>query len=261
MPATYAHYRFGAAMLESMPGDIRRTVKRYRRLFDVGLHGPDIFFYQNPLRISQSTEFGMKFHRLSGKDFFVRNSRLLRLGSSEAGRAYLYGVLTHYCLDSLCHPLIKKKDEEGEAEHVAVETEFDRYLLVRDGKVPPCSQDLSPHIRLTAEECALVAQFYPGSTAATVKSGVQNMARLTKLLATPAGARRTLVRKTLSLAGNSMKGLMMNNTPDPDCAFMNPQLMGLYNQACELFPVLLDQLAAHLTYNAPLGPEFSETFG
>ena len=53
----------------------------------------------------------------------------------------------------------------------------------------------------------------------------------------------------------------MNNTPDPDCAFMNPQLMGLYNQACELFPVLLDQLAAHLTYNAPLGPEFSETFG
>ena len=45
MPSTYAHYRFGVAMLPGLPGDVRRTIGRFRRLFDVGLHGPDIFYF------------------------------------------------------------------------------------------------------------------------------------------------------------------------------------------------------------------------
>ncbi len=43
MPSTYAHYRMGAALLPMLPADVRRVIQRFRRLFDVGLHGPDIF--------------------------------------------------------------------------------------------------------------------------------------------------------------------------------------------------------------------------
>ena len=49
MPSTYAHYRFGVGLLTTMPGDVRRTIQRFRRRFDVGLHGPDIFYYQSAL--------------------------------------------------------------------------------------------------------------------------------------------------------------------------------------------------------------------
>ena len=101
MPSTYAHYRFGLAMLEKFPGDSRRTIQRFRRLFEVGLHGQDIFYYQLP-GLNKSTSFlGIKFHEQTGQEFFQRVCRGIRMEKSEAAQAYLYGVLCHYCLDSV----------------------------------------------------------------------------------------------------------------------------------------------------------------
>ena len=49
MPSAYAHYRFGAQLLKRMPPDFCRTAQRFRQLYGVGLHGPDIFFDYSPL--------------------------------------------------------------------------------------------------------------------------------------------------------------------------------------------------------------------
>lgn len=111
MPSTYAHYRFGVAMLSTMPADIQRTVKRFRRLYDVGLHGPDLLFFQNPLL--RTGNFGRRFHQQTGEAFFSRVCRSLRLEPSEAAFAYLYGVLTHYCLDSICHQYVTQQAEKN----------------------------------------------------------------------------------------------------------------------------------------------------
>ena len=45
MPSSYAHYRFGKQILAQMPADVKRSIQRFRRMFDMGLQGPDIFFY------------------------------------------------------------------------------------------------------------------------------------------------------------------------------------------------------------------------
>ena len=49
MPANYAHYRFGKQLLPGMDAETARSIQRFRRLYDMGLHGPDFFFYYNPL--------------------------------------------------------------------------------------------------------------------------------------------------------------------------------------------------------------------
>ena len=67
MPSTYAHYRFGVVLLPTLPGDVRRTIQRFRRLFDVGLHGPDIFFHYNPFWGNPVARLGSEFHKKSGK--------------------------------------------------------------------------------------------------------------------------------------------------------------------------------------------------
>ena len=69
MPSTYAHYRMGVALLPTMPADVRRTIGRFRRLFDVGLHGPDIFFYHNPILPTSTGTLGAKFHARPAKTF------------------------------------------------------------------------------------------------------------------------------------------------------------------------------------------------
>ena len=128
MPSTYAHYRFGIQMLPQMPADVRRTIQRFRQLFEMGLHGPDIFFYNSPLIKTNVGFWGAKFHEQTGEDFFTRVCRNLRLEPSEAAAAYLYGVLCHYCLDAHCHPYVHKTAEKGEVTHAQLETEFERYF-------------------------------------------------------------------------------------------------------------------------------------
>ena len=261
MPSIYAHYRFGVAMLPGMPGDVRRTIGRFRRLFDVGLHGPDIFFYNPQLLKNASETLGRKFHSQTGRDFFQRACRVTRLEKSEAAQAYLYGVLCHYVLDAACHGFIKDQANIGPASHLEIEAEFDRFLLDQDGKRPPESQDMSPHIRLTPGECETVAKFYPGATARSVQLGVSNMARCTKLFATPDGARRTVLRKSMETVSPKISGLLMTVGPNSRCANLDHRLLELYDQAAEAFPELLEQLQAHLTYNGALGEEFAQQFG
>ncbi len=257
MPLNYAHYRFGAAMLASMPADLRRSVNRFRQLYDVGLHGPDIFAYGTPIPGSKLRALGEKLHQQTGREFFGRISRGLRLEPTEAGVAYLYGLLSHYCLDSLCRPFLKAQEADSEASLQEMETEFDRYLLELDNKIPPYAQDMSLHMRLTPGECETVAKFYTGITDGQVKDCVRNMAMVTRLLA---GSRRSLVQKALQILPGQADAMVMTPGPNPRCAHLDEELLGCYEAAARKFTSMLLQLNAHLTYNAPLGEDFATKF-
>lgn len=260
MPSTYAHYRFGAQILPAMPAEIRRTVDRFRRLFDVGLHGPDIFFYYLPVT-STGNDLAHKYHMQSGKDFFSRVCRMVRLEGSEAAQSYLYGVLCHYALDSVCHPFIHAECVEDPALHVRMEAEFDRFLLESDGKTPACDQDLSPHIQLTPGECETVAKFYPGATARGIQGGVRNMAFLVRILSQPDGAKRNFLRGGLRLLSADLLGMMMPTSADPECEKYNHPLLALYDRAVSDFPGLINQIRSGLSYNAPMDDLFAPNFG
>lgn len=261
MPANYAHYRFGVAMLSKMPADIARTVKRFRQLFDVGLHGPDLFFYYNPLLRTKIGALGTRFHGQTGQEFFGRVCRSLRLHPTEAGQAYLYGLLCHYALDTVCHPFINNAARESGISHKEIEAEFERFLLEADGKTPPNTQDLSRHIRLTPGECETVAKFYPPATAAQIRDCVRNMAALTKLFSAPEGTGRAVLQKGVQLAAKNAADMMIPAAANPRCAHWNEPLMALYEKAGAQFPAMLTQLSAHMTYNAALGTEFAGDFG
>lgn len=261
MPSTYAHYRMGVALLPTFPADVRRTIQRFRRLFDVGLHGPDIFLYYNPVLPTATGALGSKYHGQTGREFFQRVCRVARLEKSEAAQAYIYGALCHYALDSVCHPFVKEQAEQGNVTHAEIEVEFDRFLLEQDGKIPPESQDLSPHLYLTPGECATVAKFYPSATVRQVQDSLRNMAYFVKLLAAPEGARRTVLRKSLQTLKLPVRSMLMTTGPNPKCAHLDAPLLEKYALAVEQFPELLSQLQAHLTYNGVFGEEFTKIFG
>lgn len=261
MPSHYAHYRFGAAALNKMPADLRRTAKRFRRLYDVGLHGPDFFFFYNPLMKNRFDALGSQLHLQSGKAFFSRVCRNLRLDPSEEAQAYLYGVLCHYVLDSLCHPLVNAQVEAGTAGHGEIEMEFDRFLLELDGKVPPHTQDISRHMQLTPRERQIVARFYPGTTQQTVAIGLNNMALSTRAFAAKTPAARKLLSGGVGVAGKRPQDFFIPESPNPLCAHLDEPLLTRYQQAEDLFPELLLQLYSHMTYNAPLGEAFAPIFG
>ncbi|MBQ8580204.1 MAG: hypothetical protein IJ448_05875 [Oscillospiraceae bacterium] len=254
MPANYAHYRFGKAVLPLLPPQAQQDVKRFRRLYDMGLHGPDIFFYHSPLLKTATGALGKKFHRMSGKDFF---RHACATAKTEADRAYLYGLLGHYCLDSLAHPYVKKHDAAGDAGHVEMEVEFDRFLLEADGIPSPHTYDQTAHMKLTRGECVTVAQFY-GTSSGAVRQSVRNMITASKLLTFK---NRKLMTKVLSLTPEYVSQQQMHESPNERCVELNKGLQAYYERALKRYPLLLEQLICHMQTGEPLGDDFEPDFG
>lgn len=258
MPAAYAHYRFGTQALELLDPALRQQISRFRQVYDMGVQGPDFFFYYNPLFHTAAGSLGHKFHMQSGKTFFSAAVRRLRLNPSEVGTVYLYGVLAHYCLDSVVHPFIHETEAAGEVSHVAMESEFERFLLTKDGKIPAHAQDLSRFTKLSRGECVTVADLYPGATPRAVLQGVRNMERILKLFAS---RKRKVVETVVGLAGKRAREQLIPRTPALGSEERNEALLSLYDNALERYPILAAQLTALRTGGTDLGPEFEPAFG
>lgn len=260
MPSNYAHYRFAAQMLQRLPGDVRRPVQRYRRLYDIGLHGPDIFYYYFPALKSSRSFLGIKFHEQTGKEFFQRICRAARMDGSEAALSCVYGIFCHYCLDSILSPVIRREAEASGVTALEMETEFDRFLLETDGKLPPHRQELTGHLKLLPQEADTVAKFYPPATGKMVLESLRAMRMTRRLLTAPEGGGRKLLEQSIRVGGRQTAAMLMTTEPNPRCAQKNPVLLDAYQQAEEHFAALLPQLMAHLTYNAPLEAPFHKRF-
>lgn len=258
MPSTYAHYRFGQTAAAGLSGETGKAVRRFRQLYDVGLHGPDLFFYYNPLWHTKIGAMGHAFHMQSGQEFFGEALRRLRNAPSEAGLAYLHGVLAHYTLDRFCHPLIQENAAQGIAGHMETEAEFDRFLLELDGKNPPCLQDVGRHLHLTRAEARAAAFCYPSVPASAVAAGVRNMRMINRALAMK---NRKLLERAFRLAGSESAQMVMPRQANPRCAHLDAKLLHLYNEALDRYPLLAEKLSACLKDRTPLGEEFAPTFG
>jgi hypothetical protein len=70
MPTTYAHYSFGERVRASLEGEVGRLISENLPLYHIGLHGPDILFYHNPLTHDFINELGHEIHRQTGSHFF-----------------------------------------------------------------------------------------------------------------------------------------------------------------------------------------------
>ena len=255
MPSNYAHYRFGQLVKAELPADLHGLLRTCPRAYDVGLHGPDIFFYYDPFAKDNP---GSRFHAQTGREFFTRACRHLRLRPSAPGRAYLYGVLGHYCLDSVCHPFVNGIAAEGTIGHIELETEFDRYLLELDGKVPPWAQDTTRHLVLSREESDRIAPFYSGIGSLRLRNSVRRMAFLSQLLIAPGGFKRRLLSKTLP---GKHRQFLMTEGPNPNCAHLNKPLLALFEKAQILYPQMVHEITAHLDRNTPFSDLFVPNFG
>lgn len=252
MPANYAHYRFGKALIPTMPADAKACIQRFRRMYDMGLQGPDFFFYYFPWMKTNVGSFGSKFHNQTGQEFFRHATQV---ATSEAATAYLYGLLAHYCLDSLVHPYVERLVSIGEAEHVALESEFDRYLMAKDKLPSPHTYDMTKRFRLTRGECMTVAEFYPGATGANVSISVHSMALFRKFLASP-NRKRTL--RILKLVGPKLAQNMVPETEVEELALYVGELEDLYSQALQRYQSMLQTLRS--SEDAPYGDLFAPSF-
>ena len=264
MPTTYTHYRFGKDVLQDLPDTIQKTIMNNRAQFDIGLHGPDLLFYYNPLSKNEVSEIGYRMHDESGNVFFSKAAEILKqmAGDTSASLAYIYGFICHFALDSICHPYVEELDEKGPISHSEIEAEFDRVLLEKDG-FQPLSQKVTGHITWKKETICAIAPFFPQVTKKQIKLTLQSMKFFLDILVAPNGMKRNLINGVLKISGNYEKlhTLLMNIEPNPKCAISNQRLMELYKESIPLAISLIQNFDAYLQDSISLDHAFKHTFG
>ena len=139
MPAYLAHYACGVRAWHTLQdGTLRQLIRRHPAVYDLGLAGPDLFFYSLGDR-ALGAEVGAQMHK-ERTGAFLRALYLYAMGQEGERRsitlAYLAGFLGHYSLDTCCHPLVFYACSTGavdtwQGRHFRLEAEMDARVCAR----------------------------------------------------------------------------------------------------------------------------------
>ena len=263
MPTTYAHYKFGKDVMGALPKQFQKTIKNGRQLFDIGVHGPDIFFYYRVLTQNHVNMTGYELHDHPSDPFFGQAAKVIeKAADKEAAQAYIYGFICHFALDSECHKYVEKMIHVSGISHSEIEMEFDRMLLTED-QIEPVSYLATDHIHPTLKNAEVIAPFFDVVTPAEVKKAPSSMIFYHKLLLAPNPGKRRLLFGAMKLAGQykSKHGMVMSTEPNPACQDYCRLLKKLYQGAVPLAAGLIMKYQKLLSDGAELPSRFHETFG
>lgn len=114
MPSLLTHNFFALDILDSIGEG--SCIKNYPSCFSLGAQGPDPLFF-SCLLFNKSFSikaikgrYGSKLHKLDGtqlfKEMFNQYNKIEDSQHKEVFLAFIMGQLTHYVLDSTCHPYV-----------------------------------------------------------------------------------------------------------------------------------------------------------
>ena len=176
MPGFTTHYIMGMkALHDFLPGDFQDMVNRHRFIFQLGLQGPDIFFYNVPLaRHRNHRNIGVFMHEAHIEKFFrclmLSISRVESPQKREQAVAYAAGYMCHYIGDSIVHPYVYARighnpKIKGSAKtltqslHCQLENDIDAILLLRYKQKKPSEFNQAASILLTPSEKFFLSDF------------------------------------------------------------------------------------------------------
>lgn len=173
MPGFTTHYIFGMKAYNDMPfTPLKHTIAKYRWLYQLGLQGPDMFFYNIPiLRHRDYRNVGSYMHEHKVNGFF--ECCLRRIGTirsrqqQEEAISYLAGFMNHYIADSICHPYVYGRigyqvdtpTSMHHGMHAHLENELDAILLWKYKKKKPSEFNQTATICLNGQEIQFISHF------------------------------------------------------------------------------------------------------
>lgn len=164
MPESYAHFSMGCRVADRLPPDISKRIIPYRKMFFIGLHGPDIFFYYHPVIPNRITMTGYAMHGESPAEFIAHGKSVILSyrGQREKNMAFAYlcGFVCHYYLDRECHAVIHERGKYDPLYHFRAEKSLDKALYHRDRLTGSARNKKDYHVIPTAKSCGIISDMY-----------------------------------------------------------------------------------------------------
>lgn len=180
MPGYITHNFFGEQEYKKLNSSfVKDAIKKNRTVFNLGLQGPDIFFYFPAYFLINKKNLGSIMHTRKTGEYMSRMVEfVMNLDDEEEKRiatAYLTGFLGHYTLDRTCHPYIYwKTDKMNEAKdyhakHVALETDIDFIMCTKKFKKKVSEFPYKETVRMSKDQIDIIARMLSYSLNNTFK--------------------------------------------------------------------------------------------
>ena len=256
MPTTYAHHRFGEECISVMPEHLQQIVREHRDLYDIGVHGPDIFFYD--LIHHDFPALANRMHEEPAKVFFEKAIRVYQDHSEkEEMLVYLLGFLSHFTFDSQAHGYVDRKAEVSGITHNKVESQYDGYLMRKEGRQVNLV-DRSESLKPSRKSARVIALFFPFDER-TMYRICKDHKLVINFLNCTSDFKYHLLNHFLNKTKD--RDLPVNRFEEEVCRDSNLRLEKLQKKALKLYPKLLDDLLEALEGKKKLSRYFNHAFG
>ncbi len=263
MPSFYTHLSFGRKVAERLQGDLKKNVTKYHNQYEIGLQGPDIFFFYKPYSSNHVVEYGHEVHSQVARSFFENAAEKVgQLDIDSPSYGYILGVICHYILDSKCHPFVNRCTDESDISHMEIEEELDKHIMRRDGK-SPFGYPLRVFISSEEVTAKAIAPFYDEIKLAEVFKSIRWMKFVKSLFVWKDDMKFKFLCGILKLIGkyDSWRFLMNQPQDDPICTEWNIELTDLFDKAVDEAVEAMKSFEACVKEGAELSARFNKTFG
>ena len=261
MPTTYAHWRFGDKCIRMLPDDLQNIILNNRAIFDYGVHGPDIFFYYNCLKHNEVNRYGSAMHDIPYKDTLAQiKENFKKTENKDMALSYLLGFTCHFTLDSYCHGFIEKVDETMPYSHGKIESQFDRYLLIKDG-FNPVTKSVTDMFHPDKKMAKVISGLFNKFDEDIIYKTLKDQKLYLNLLKDNSDIKRFFLITAMDIAGvPSFKDLLITKENVEELKPVNIRLNKYFDMALKHYPVLADSLIGYLSDKNELNTYFKHNF-
>ncbi len=268
MASTYTHYIFAREVLKLLPNTLQSIVLEHRQLYDIGCHGFDLLFYYLPLKsLSKNPirKYSYDMHHEKALPYFNDCIKVLQEHNcNEDSLAYALGFVTHFALDSCVHGYVERATQnhpDNDFTHGLLEVEFDRYLMVQEGKDPVRSSSIS-HIVSSHKNAQAIYPFFLNTSEKEIKTSLDSMIRFNNVFNAPSIVKRRFVYFLLKIFGMYEKysSQIISFNGDERCIETNAEMKRRFENAIPIAVDLVNNFYDALKNAAPLSERFNKTF-
>ena len=219
MPGFLTHYIAGKAVFQSLPAEIQQPIKNGERLYNLGTHGPDIFFYYFPGLFRKRTKGVAVEQHVSNLGLFLvemaKHAKNAAPSDKDVVFAYTAGFLLHYVVDVHAHPYVYAKTLKDDqtmwknvSDHRRLETAIDVAMLKMISGQKPSGVKQWETINADSQQMSVAAAAYSQAlrdvynrdiSPKIVRRAMAYMIRITRLLQSKKGRRKKMFELVESL--------------------------------------------------------------
>lgn len=255
MPAATTHAEFAKKVLVLLPEEEQKKITS-KPMYYLGSQGPDLFFFHKYMFLPGSlNQYGGMMHSENVRETIAY---MKKHTPTPALHSYFMGFLTHYALDSTCHPIIyayskKESDLEGRNEseaHFRLEGEIDAWLLNSMGRSIR-NYNVYRMLKVSSQEARELGRMYHGLfqevygldiPEKAVENACYDCSRITKQLK-PGRRKHRVVNRVEKIVKmpHLITGMMLTDKENANPSVLNPEhdLWVWYGQSRKTFPELM----------------------